>query len=204
MVLSPSKPFICFTLNDKTSYIYWHHVCFRFVFVAMDTCIFINDNESNIKIAFVNQSSEALGKQYTSLTHDTWTSVTATLPPQASGVTANGKITLYAKVQDAHPKVRGHFDPKYIAPFLYLLQVFWGVDTQLLSQPGLECQAIFGAPASRGLGLITGVLHQPGSYGSANVFFINIKWSTINPHFPHLPEISPNLLEFLPPKTYNS
>lgn len=68
MVLSPSKPFICFTLNDKTSYIYWHHVCFRFVFVVMDTCIFINDNESNIKIAFVNQSSEALGKQYTSLT----------------------------------------------------------------------------------------------------------------------------------------
>lgn len=79
--------------------------------------------------------------------------MTATLPPQASGVTANGKITLYAKVQDAHPKVRGHFDPKDIAPFLYLLQVFWGVDTQLLSQPGLECQVIFGAPASRGLGL---------------------------------------------------
>lgn len=61
MVLSPSKPFTCFTLNDKTSYIYWHHVCFCFCFfVVKDTCIFINDKESNIKIAFVNQSSEAL------------------------------------------------------------------------------------------------------------------------------------------------
>lgn len=124
-----------------------------FFFVVKDTCIFINDNESNIKIAFVNQSSEALLKAVHKPDPDTWTLVTATLPPQASGVTANGKITLSAKVQDAHPKVRGHFDPKDIAPFLYLLQVFWGVDTQLLSQPGLECQAIFGAPASRGLGL---------------------------------------------------
>lgn len=35
-----------------------------------------------------------------------------------------------------------------ILSFLYLLQVFWGLDTQLLSQSGLE-----GAPVSRGLGL---------------------------------------------------
>lgn len=79
--------------------------------------------------------------------------MTVTLPPQASGVTANGKTTLYPKVQDAHPKVRGHIDPKDISPFLYLLQVFWGLDTQLLGQSGLERQAVFGAPASRGLGL---------------------------------------------------
>lgn len=145
MVLSLSKPFNCFTLNDENSYIYWHHVCFRFVFVVTDTCIFINDNESNIKIAVVNQSSEAPRKQYRSLTR-TRTLVTSTLPSQASGGTANGKFTLY-------PKVRGHSDPKDIAPFLYLLQVFWGLETQLLSQSGLECQAIFGAPDSRALGL---------------------------------------------------
>lgn len=66
MVLSPSKPFNCFTQNDETSYIYWHHVCFRFVFGVTDTHIFMNDNERNIRTAFVSQSSDALRKQYKS------------------------------------------------------------------------------------------------------------------------------------------
>lgn len=68
MVLFPSKPFNCFTQKDETSYIYWHQVCFRFVFGVMDTHIFMNDNERNIKTELVSQSPEALRKQYRSLT----------------------------------------------------------------------------------------------------------------------------------------
>lgn len=40
-----------------------------------------------------------------------------------------------------------------ILSFLYHRQVFWGLDTQLLSQPDLEGQATSGAPISRDLGL---------------------------------------------------
>jgi hypothetical protein len=42
---------------------------------------------------------------------------------------AIGKLTLYPKVQDAHQKVTGHVDTKDVRPFLYLLYIFWGLDT---------------------------------------------------------------------------
>lgn len=117
----------------------------------------------------------------------TWTLVTATLPPQDSGVTANGKITLYPKVQDAHPKVRGHT----IFPLSSTSLLGFGYTASKSAWPGRP-----GHPWCPSLQKtrITSVLHQPGSDGSSNVFFINIKWSTINSHFPHLPGIVPNLL----------
>lgn len=145
MVLSPSKPFNCLTQNDETSYIYWHHVYFRFVSVVTDTHIFMNDNERNIKTAFISQSSEALRKQYRSLTrtHELWWPPPP--PPQASGVTANGRITLYPKVQDAHPKVRGHT----IFPLSSTSLLGFEYIASKSAWPGSQT----GAPVSGGLGL---------------------------------------------------
>lgn len=113
--------------------------------------------------------------------------LTGTHEPQDSGVAANGKITLYPKVQDPHPKVRGHT----IFPLSSTSLLGFGYTASKSAWPGrpglLWCPSL---QKTR----ITSVLHQPGSYGSSNVFFINIKWSTINSHFPHLPGIFPNLL----------
>lgn len=112
---------------------------------------------------------------------------------------ATGKITLYLKVQDAHQKVTGDINTKDIVPLSSMCLLGFGY---MISKPvptrtpgDLCCFSLLGTG-------IIGMRHQPGSLLQVfqPLFFLDIKWSTINSHFSHCPRIFSNVLESLSPE----